>query len=122
MFIFFSILKSFMSFVVEKRLFNFSNLKLKNKITAECCDFIFWWRWRELNPRPITFPHRLLRVYFVIILFPQFFANKHAWNFSSLYLPIIPKARITLFPTLVGALSITVGFMVRRHCNLGSVC
>ena len=26
-------------------------------------------------------------------LFPQFFANKHAWNFGSLYLPIIPKAR-----------------------------
>jgi len=43
-------------------LFNSSNLKSKNKTTAFSCDFIFWWRWRELNPRPIIFPYKILRV------------------------------------------------------------
>ena len=37
-------------------------------------DF-FWWRWRESNSRPIIFPHKLLRVQFVI-KFPTNLFNK----------------------------------------------
>jgi len=42
-------------------LFNSSNLNAKEKPQHNVVAF-FWWRWRELNPRPITFPYKHLRV------------------------------------------------------------
>lgn len=47
----------------------------QNVLPLKDSTFFSWWRWRESNSRPITFPHRLLRVQFVI-KFPANLFNK----------------------------------------------
>ena len=41
----------------------------------------YWWRWRELNPRPIIFPYRFLQVQFVIFFIPSILCKQTRLEF-----------------------------------------